>query len=226
VTPYERMRYGRVFQKMRVKLEWSKQSSLLKKYSNLQVEKDVWLTCIPRVSNLLDYARTHRSTVEGLGPVAMHIRTHHLTVGGYLRFGLSLPAEVAHDKIKKIEIVIIQKTVLHSRIRVGVVQRCFPERIKVQTIESPELQEKLQVVQEQRQGNWIVRIPKCDVLRPSTMQGSKDAAIRLSHQLEMRVTFCKKPGEQEMAYAAQWPLLLPSVSKQRRRIMRPEDIQC
>ncbi|UZJ52045.1 hypothetical protein CBS101457_001365 [Exobasidium rhododendri] len=221
VTPYERMRFGRVFQKMRVKLVWSNQS-WMSKYKDLKVERDVWLTCIPRSSNLLDYARTHRGFVEGLGMIAVHMRTQHLTVGGYLRVGLSLPSLNAQCKVLRFEIFIRQTTTLHSRKRPGVVQECPPERRNLLTVEGEELMEMLQAT---NQGNWIVRIPFCDQLRPSTLQGSTDAAIRLNHQLEVCTTFdptgTGSGKAKPLVHRAAWSFILPSCTCRWRSLNLP-----
>jgi len=210
-TPYERMRFGRVFQKMKVKLVWSNQS-WKNKYKNLEVERDVWMTCIPRVNNILDYARTHRSYIDDLGPLAIHVRTQHLTVGGYLRIGLSLPSPSPNCKLIRLEIAILQNTTLHSRKRVNHVEKCPTEKIQFLSVEGQELSQRCRG---NVQGNWILRIPACDRVRPSTLQGSKDASIRLTHQLEIRIVFDAEGNNSDkpMIYTAQWPLILPSVSK-------------
>jgi len=209
-TPYERMRFGRVFQKMKVKLVWGNQS-WKNKYKNLEVERDVWMTCIPRVSNVLDYARTHRTFIDQLGPLAIHVRTQHLTVGGYLRIGLSLPSPSPTCKLIRMEVAILQSTTLHSRKRRGHIENCPIEKIKFHTAEGNDL---LEILQGTRQ-NQVMRIPSCDRIRPSTLNGSKDASIRLSHQLEIRLVFqddVDSPGGKPLVYTAKWPLVLPSCS--------------
>lgn len=219
VAPYERMKFGRVFQKMRVQLEWQNKS-WLSKYKNLLVERDVWITCIPRISNMLDYARTHRTMQDHLGPMSIHIRSHHLTVGSYLRLGLYLPLIPFHTLILRLELATIQSTFLHSRKRPGAVFRdCTPERIPFLTVEGDEFRAKMQ----NHQVDWIARIPSCDRIRPSTLSGSKDAAIRLSHKIEIRIYFSTNQTtlDKPLVYSAQWPVILPSCAARWRSLKLP-----
>lgn len=212
VAPYERMRYGRVFQKMSVHLEWCTKTWLLSKYKDVSVERDVWLTCVPRLSNMLDYAKTHRTMNEHLGPLVMHIRSHHLVVGGYLRLGLHLPSFNRNCKILRMDVSFIQATTLHSRKRSGVVYPATPaDKITFLKVEEEEFTDKMQNLQ----AIWIARLPTCHQMRPSTQIGSTSAAIKVTHKLEVRLVFVPKgqpSGEKPITYSAMWPVTLPSVS--------------
>lgn len=215
VAPYERMRFGRVYQRMKISLKWeSASSSFLSKYKSMEVERDVWMTCIPNISNALDYAKTHRTIINQLGPVIIHVRTYHLTVGGYLRIGLSLPTVDTAANIVGMQLAILQSTSLYSRKRPGQVVPCKTERLQFLHIEGEELKAKMR---EQNLANWAARIPTCDRLRPTTLDGSMKAAIRLSHHIEVRIIFhptndAARKKDEPLVYTARWPVTLPSVS--------------
>jgi hypothetical protein len=218
VAPYERMRYGRVFQKMSVQLHWSKRTSsskMFSRYKDLSVDRDVWIATIPRVSNMLDYAQTHRTENEDLGPMVIHVRSHHLTVGSYLRLGLYIPQlNEKNVKILKMELSIKQYTTLHSRKRNGVVhQDAHPEVIPFLVVQGDEFDAELRP---RLHSNWIARIPHCHRLRPSTLTGSTEAAIRVSHRIQVKISYEPEDSmsnkESSVSYVAQWPVTISSVS--------------
>lgn len=218
-SPYERCTYGRVYQRIRVKFDWDGWGSWLKGGGSrsLVAEKDAFLVCIPRTSNILDYARTHRSAAEHLGPIIVHARSQHLTVGGYLRLAVSLPSLSPTVKLNRIVFSLIETTTLHSRKRQGYTERCAPDRVEFFSVEGDKLKEFLRDsdgVAKAFEGAWIARLPGDDQIRPSTLGGSR-SAIRLSHLLEAKIIFAPEQGAQpakSLVYSASWPLILPSVS--------------
>lgn len=232
VTPFECNRYGRVLPRVRARLHWAgAKSRLFGGPRDLRAEQDVWVMGVPRTSNVLDYARTHQSFVEHLGPIILHARTQHLTVGGYLRLGLSLPAPALGCKIEKVLITLVQSTKLTSRSNSGHFTVCKPERIPFLSVEGEELQKCLRSSVDQQSGralsgNWVARIPHDRYARPSTLEGSKDAALRITHQLEVRIVFvppetvANKPVF-PVAYSAAWPLTLASCACRWRSLKLP-----
>lgn len=224
VAPYERMRFGRVFQKMSVNLKWSssslKKKMIFAKYKELSVDRDVWIATIPRVSNMLDYAQTHRTEYQDLGPIVIHVRSAHLTVGSYLRLGLYIPQfNEKNIKILKMELSMKQYTSLHSRKRNGMVyQDSNPEVIPFLTVQGDEFDAKLRP---NLHSNWIARIPHCHRLRPSTLSGSTEAAIRVSHRIQLKIAYIPEEASRSddnnssVSYVAQWPVTISSVSVKR-----------
>lgn len=214
--PYERCTYGRVYQRIRVKFDWDSWGSWLKGGGgrSLVAEKDAFIVCIPRTSNILDYARTHRSAAEHLGPIIMHARSQHLTVGGYLRLAVSLPSLSPDMRLIRIGFSLIETTTLHSRKRLGYTEQCSPDRVEFFCVEGDELKNSLQTSDQAVktfEGAWIARLPGDDKIRPSTLGGSR-SAIRLTHVLEAKIIFAPEKGAKPLVYSASWPLILPSVS--------------
>lgn len=244
VTPYDMNKYGRVLPRIRAKLKWStcgaKTRFIFGSLRDLTAEQDVWIVSVPRTSNILDYARTHQSAIEHLGPFVIHVRTHHLTVGGYMRMGLSIPAPAANVEIEKVQLFLVQTVKLISRGKCRHTKECKPDKIPFMSIEGEELKQCIRQGEGNQQhgsplvGNWVARIPTDQKARPSTLQGSKDASLRVSHQLEVRIIFRtnkkhKKPG-QDIApatiYSASWPLTLASCACKWRSLKLPMYSEC
>ncbi|PWN36291.1 uncharacterized protein FA14DRAFT_53831 [Meira miltonrushii] len=245
VTPYDMSRYGRVLPRIRAKLKWSscgaKSRFIFGSLRDLTAEQDVWIVSVPRTSNILDYARTHQTAIEDLGPFVIHVRTHHLTVGGYMRMGLSIPAPAANVQIEKVQLFLVQTTKLISRGKSRYTKECKPDKIPFMSIEKEELKRCIRQEEEGSQqegsplvGNWVARIPTDQRARPSTLQGSKDASLRVSHQLEVRIIFrksteTKSPGQEVLPatiYSASWPLTLASCACKWRSLKLPMYSEC
>lgn len=245
VTPYDMNKYGRVLPRIRAKLKWSSSNAKTKFIFNslrdLTAEQDVWIVPVPRTSNILDYARTHQSAIEDLGPFVIHARTHHLTVGGYMRLGLSIPAPAENVEIEKVQLLLVQSTKLISRGKSGHIANCKPDKIPFMSIEGEELKQCIKEQQPGQQGgapligNWVARIPTDQRARPSTLQGSKDVSLRISHQLEVRIIFRtnskkqQQPGQDKIPstiYSAAWPLTLASCACKWRSLKLPMYSEC
>jgi hypothetical protein len=81
--------------------------------------------------------------------------------------------------------------------------------IPVLTVDGREFQAKMLC----NDPTWIARLPFDNILRPSTLSGSKDAAIQVSHKIMFCLTFIPKGYHKDgqALYTAQWPILLSSV---------------
>lgn len=199
-------------------------ASALPRSKTIKAEESVYMISVPCRSNILDYARTHHTAAEHLGPIAAHARTEHLTVGGYIRLGLSLPAPEPGLQISQIAWNIVQQTSLHSR-RSTTVSKCPVERRNILTLGGEDLQESLDTTSSIGSSpsdrvssllrTWTARLPADDLIRPTTLEGAKDTAIRISHQLELRITFqaaadVAKPERPRSVFVISWPLTIAS----------------
>lgn len=239
VAPYEWSRYGRNLPKITAKAKlsssqtntpattsksWKGLASTFTDWTKtLEASQNVWIMAVPRSSNVLDYARTHHTAVNQLGPISIHMRSQHLTVGGYLRMGLTLPAPAPGVTVHRIVFTVIQQVTLHSR-RGGTISKCAPERIPIFTIEGAELLKCIssppadngEAMSLPISGDWIAKLPSDDVIRPTTLEGSRQAALKITHSLETRVHFCTAPTPEnsneslKTIYSAAWPITLAS----------------
>lgn len=149
--------------------------------------------------------------------------------------GISIPAPSPQTEIEKVQLILIQSTKMISRGKKSHSVECKPEKFPFMSIEGEELKNCIRKeghVELQSGfplvGNWVARIPTDQRARPSTLQGSKNASIRVSHQLEVRIIFKtekrRNPGQDPIPstiYSASWPLILASCACKWRSLKLP-----
>ncbi|CEH17237.1 hypothetical protein CBOM_03295 [Ceraceosorus bombacis] len=205
VVPYERCNLGRVYFRLSTKLHFG--GNFITRRT-LSASKDMFIIAVPSEDNVLDYAQSHGTFVEHLGPVALAVRSQHMTVGGYARLALSLPSPSPTLVLDQFSLSVVQNTTLHSR-QSERIERARPESRVITAIEFDELLSK-RLPDGTYEGNWIARMPHDSQIRSSTLAASK-AAIRLSHSLEVRIIYRPDdlPSTKPLLYRASWSLILP-----------------
>jgi hypothetical protein len=143
----------------------------------------MFLITVPTQDGVLDYARSHGSFAEHLGPIAIVVRSQHLTVGGYARecpalysdqslltrlvsgLALSLPSPSPTLQIESVALSLVQHTVVKSRKGTPPTSEVArPERLNFFTIDAAEMLSK-KTPDGAYDGSWIARLPKDDVTR-------------------------------------------------------------
>ncbi|PWN94220.1 hypothetical protein FA10DRAFT_43643 [Acaromyces ingoldii] len=210
--PYERCRWGRINHLVRAELQ-------LPNSKGQTVEKGFTLNTLPRTITTNDYSRTHRSFSELLGPVILHVCSLHLTVGGFLHIGISLPSPAPNVRLVCITLSIVQKTRLASRKRPGHEEDCPEKTVEFHRVEGSELDRFMG--KDERAEAWIARLPHDNDVRPTTISSSQ-TPIRVSHRLEVKMIFEESddgPDEEskvgkkkkpQKVYLAAWPIHLVS----------------
>jgi hypothetical protein len=229
------MQYGRDIQKVQVCLQWKKQTAQQQPNDNqqsrildwiegcrktktktLKVEKDVYIICDPEVPHHLDSKVTF---IEDLGLVEVQVKTQRLALGGNLVLKMSLIDTPPHFQFTTtgFSVDMVQSVRLQSRQK-----RSFPfhysepKRIPLLHLDGKK-EEGVQTDKMTLNGEWTLPIPTCDTLRPSTLAGSKQAAIRITHHLEISITYLSEQCLSEpLTHTFEWPIILASVSSKRK----------
>lgn len=221
-APYERGVYGRLFHKVVVTLNWAGWSGWWKGGRSLVAEQLIFLASASRNHGVLSYARTLHGHARELGPVLFHVRTRHLSVGGYLRIAFALPHAAPHLDLHALQATMIQRTTLHSRQETARMEQCTPERIPFFKVTGEEFDSALSRTHvgdhATIEGQWITRLPHDALARPTSLSGS-EAAIRHEHSLELKVVF-RRDGEL-LAYTTRWPVVIPACGMLWRSVKLP-----
>jgi hypothetical protein len=217
IAPYVQTLYGRLRHKIQVSLDWSTPQTWWLKSGTVQTEETVTIISVPPISNILSYSLTRQELVKHLGLIDCHLYSHHLTIGSKVFFRLALPSNASYCDIVRIEMAVLQYTTLRSRKKPGLFfYTDTPQRCSILTVDRENLKQRMQ------EGGflWSARLPSCHVLGPSTLPGTKGAAIRLSHKLEMIIEY--RPNDRgvirnrsikdtPLVHKVEWPVVLPSV---------------
>lgn len=166
---------------------------------------------MPRVSHNLCYAQEKTAFVQGLGLMDWSIQTRRMAVGSYLGikmapFALPLSGDAM---VLGMHVAITQSVRLISRqSRHYSYGYSEPKRFALLDVDGKTLQEN------QGAWDWLVQIPSCKILRPSTLLASKEAAIRIAHHMEISIDYwTEKVGKRmNSTYRFKWPVVLASVS--------------
>jgi hypothetical protein len=216
-APYERGVYGRLFHKFVVSIQWPGLAGWWKGGGrSLVAEHPVWIAAAPRDPSALMYSRTLNGHVRNLGPILLHIRSRHFSVGGYIRLALCLPAAQKGQEVHAIHATLIQRTTLHSRQQVAMAEECEPERLAFWKLSGEALEKDLTRTPqaegvdgtERIQGQWVCRLPHDSQIRPSSLLGS-ESAIRKAHSIELKVVFRDPNGGTDLlAYSTRCPVVI------------------
>jgi len=120
---------------------------------------------------------------------------------------------------------------VRSREMPHILESAFPTEINLLDATPEELKCEGNKPYEQ---DWLVRLPNCDNVRPSTIQGS-DAAVRTIHNIEIHLSFLDKPfpmekvkpceldefGRRLYHYRISWFVILPSCILRWRSFLLP-----
>lgn len=183
-TPYQRSRFGAVKTELKVKMTFS---GLLSK--SVTKNKFLFVTASHSkdVDLALSHSRVNRSFAEGLGPVFTSTSSQNLSVGGYIRFGLSLPNSDPTLKLLNLELTLIQNATIKSRSS-DKLEIANPVRLSLLVVDGESMEKRQplsrteEVLELQRrssslksqgfENDWVARIPDDNSARRVTSQVS------------------------------------------------------
>ncbi|KAK0528074.1 hypothetical protein OC842_004667 [Tilletia horrida] len=197
ITGYQRCNYGRSFHRLTAKATCPGFLTT----SVTKASKLLWLVPYPKDDNAFLFSQTAQGFSEGLGPILLSVNSAHLTVGGYLRVMLEVPAPAPNIEIVKFQTSVLQQFTLQSR-KKETLQETVPEQ-RLVFLDVPGADVK--------EGQWIARLPNDHKLRP-TSRLRDQPGITVTHALEARIQYkIHAPGQEKMlhTYRMELPLDLP-----------------
>jgi len=230
---YERIRYGSSRQRVSAKITFS---GILSR--TLTFEKPFIFITAPTKDSTesFSWSRTHAASTGHLGPFFIALRTQHLTVGGFVRAALVLSAPRPSLKLQSFSVKVIQQVRIRSRQDPKYSESCLPTQVEFLTATAEDLSSGSgsNSHNEPIERAWVVRLPDCQQIRPSTIAGS-DSAILVSHNIEVHLSFLDKPfpsekvnpceldeqGRRLYHYRVSWYITLPSCTLRWRSLRLP-----
>ncbi|KAE8217793.1 hypothetical protein CF319_g8196 [Tilletia indica] len=146
----------------------------------ITARKDIYLIHQPAIAGDSDpfvYSHVQTGAHDGIGPVLVQAHAQHLTVGGMIRVQAQLPAPSKLFRLTSVEFAIQQKVTLRSRRKKGLEQELTPRRLVLLHQSRSELEAD----------GWLLRLPTCSLMRPSSASGS--AGIDIQHLFTARFSY-------------------------------------
>ncbi|KAE8211495.1 hypothetical protein CF327_g4748 [Tilletia walkeri] len=199
ISGYQRCKYGRLFHRLAVKATCP---GFLTN-NVIKASKLLWLVPYPQNDSAFIYSHTIQGFSEGLGPVLLSLNSAHLTVGGYLRIMLEVPAPSSNVEIVKFQMSLLQRFTIRSRRKETLQDRSPEERFVFLDVPGDELDK----------GQWAARLPNDHSARP-TSRLFDQAGITVQHAFEARVQYRFKTEDQKTSpmqtYRLEFPVSLPA----------------
>ncbi|KAK0546747.1 hypothetical protein OC846_005142 [Tilletia horrida] len=142
----------------------------------LTARKDVFLIHQPLAP--MCYSHVQAGAHDGIGPVLISARSQHLTIGSAIHVQAQLPAPADNFQLRSMDFLVSQHVVLRSRREKGAEQKLAPTQVVLQHVRTSQLPSA--------QG-WLLRIPNCGLLRPSSI-GDR-AGIHVQHSFSVRFNY-------------------------------------